>query len=238
MLPNKKQPRKRGEKKKMEKLKNEVVKENNKQTKKAIRDLNKATKKDIQDLWYYNEKLTKRQKEKLENKEITTKEVKETIKNKIIEKYQKRTEKELKRIETIEKAAGNAQSITINVDWVRNATWGYNPHATIYTSNGKTAEGRASGCGYDKESAAIAQALNQDNDILKLLYTFKNKKMTAKKTNSHDILGYGSGYGVLPYFEGGVGVSSLLYIFKKLGYNVREHHTNKSDFYTIEKGTK
>ena len=222
----------------MEKLKKEVVKENNKQTKKAIRDLNKATKKDIQDLWYYNEKLTKRQKEKLENKEITTKEVKEIIKNKIIEEYQKRTEKELKRIETIEKAADNVRSITINVDWVCNAIWGWNPHATVYTSNGKNSEGRASGCGYDKESAAIAEALNKNNDILKLLYIAKNKKMTAKKTNSHDLLGYGSGYGVLPYFEGGVGVSSLLHIFKNLGYTVREHHANRSDFYTIEKGVK
>ena len=72
-------------------------------------------------------------------------------------------------------------------------------------------------------------------DILKLLYTFKNKKMTAKKTNSRDLLGYGSGYGVLPYFEGGVGASSLMNIFKKLDDNVQEHHTKTSDFYTITK---
>ena len=62
--------------------------------------------------------------------------------------------------------------------------------------------------------------------------------MTAKKTNSHDLLGYGSGYGVLPYFEGGVGVSSLLYIFKKLVYKVNEYHTKTSDFYTIERWAK
>ena len=222
----------------MEKLKKEIVKENNKQLKKALHNLNKAKKDDIKNLWYYNEKLTKTQKEKLENKKITVKEIKETLKNKIIKEYQKRTEKELQRIETIKNASDNIQSITISVDWVKNPTWGYNPHATIYTNNGNVTEGSASGCGYDKESAAIAEALNKNNDILKLLYTFKNKKMTAKKTNNHDILGYGSGYGVLPYFEGGVGVSSLLYIFKKLGYTITEHHTEKSDFYTIERGTK
>ena len=222
----------------MEKLKKLVEKENKKELKKAISNLNKAKKEDFTKLWYYSEKLTKRQKEKLENKKITVKEVKETLKNKIIKEYQKRTEKELQRIETIKNASDNIQSITISVDWVKNPTWGYNPHATIYTNNGNTTEGSASGCGYDKESAAIAEALNKNNDILKLLYTFKNKKMTAKKTNNHDILGYGSGYGVLPYFEGGVGVSSLLNIFRELGYKITEHHTNKNDFYTINKGVK
>lgn len=219
----------------MEKLKNEVIKENKKQLKKALSNLNKAKKEDITNLWYYNEKLTKRQKEKLNNKELTTKEAKSILKNKIIEEHQKRAEKELQRIETIKKANDELQAIAINVEWTKNPTWGYNPHATVYTNTSGATEGRASGCGYDKESTAIAEALNKNNDILKLLYTFKNKKMTAKKTNSHELLGYGSGYGVLPYFEGGVGVSSLLYIFKKLGYTTTEHHTNTSDFYTIEK---
>lgn len=222
----------------MEKLTKQVKKENQKELKKAISNLNKAKKEDFTNLWYYSEKLTKRQKEKLENKEITTKEVKEILKNKIIEEYQKRTEKELNRIETIKKASDELQAIAINVEWIKNPTWGYNPHATVYTNTNGSTEGRASGCGYDKESAAIAEALNKNNDILKLLYNYKNKKMTAKKTNSHDILGYGSGYGVLPYFEGGVGVPSLLNIFKKLGYTITEHHTNRSDFYTIQKGVK
>lgn len=217
----------------MEKLKKLVEKENKKELKKAISNLNKAKKEDFTNLWYYREKLTKRQKEKL-----TKNEQKEIIRNNIIKEYNARLNKDLKRIDTIENANNNILSITINIDWVKNRTWGYNPHATIYTNNGDMTEGRASGCGYDKESAAIAEALNKNNDILKLLYTAKNKKMTAKKTNNHDLLGYGSGYGVLPYFEGGVGVSSLLSIFRKLGYNIREHHTEKSDFYTIEREVK
>lgn len=219
----------------MEKLKNAVIKENNKQFKKAISNLNKAKKEDMINMWYYTEKLTKRQFEKLKDKKITVKDIKEILKNKITEEYQKRTEKELQRIETVENASDELQAIAINVDWVKNSTWGYNPHATVYTNTSGAKEGRASGCGYDKESAAIAEALNKNNDILKLLYTFKNKKMTANKTNSRDLLGYGSGYGVLPYFEGGVGASSLMNIFKKLGYNVQEYHTDKNDFYTITK---
>lgn len=214
----------------MKKLTKQVKKENEKELKKAISNLNKAKKEDFINLWYYSEKLTKRQKEKL-----TKKEQKEILKNKIIKDYEKRLIKNLKRIDTIKNANQNVETITINVDWVKNPTWGYNPHATIYTNNGETTEGKASGCGYDKESTAIAEALNKNNDILKLLYIAKNKKMTLKNTNNHDILGYGSGYGVLPYFEGGVGVSSLLNIFKKLNYNIVEHHTEKSDFYTITK---
>lgn len=214
----------------MEKLTKQVNKENKKELKKAISDLNKAKKEDFTNLWYYSEKLTKRQKEKL-----TKSEQKEIIKNEIIKDYEKRLIKNLKRIETIKNANNNIESITINVNWVKNPSWGYNPHATIYTNNGDITEGKASGCGYDKESASIAEALNKNNDILKLLYIAKNKKMTLKNTNNHDILGYGSGYGVLPYFEGGVGVSSLLNIFRKLGYNITEHHTEKSDCYIITK---
>jgi len=214
----------------MKKLKKEVIKENKKGLKKALNNLNKAKKENFINLWYYSEKLTKREKENL-----TKKEQKEIIKNKIIKEYEKRKEKELKKIETIKKANDNIKNISIHIIWVKNSTWGYNPHATIFTSNGTETSGKASGCGYDKESAAIAEALNKNKDILKILYNAKNKKMTAKNTNNHDLLGYGSGYGVLPYFEGGVGVPSLLYIFKNLGYNVTEHHTEKTDFYTIEK---
>lgn len=217
----------------MEKLINQVKKENKKELKRAISNLNKAKKEDFTNLWYYSEKLTKRQKEKL-----TKSEQKEILKNQIIKDYEKELAKDLKRINTIKNANDNIESITINVEWVKNPTWGYNPHVTVYTNNGNTTEGKASGCGYDKQSAGIAEALNKNNDILKLLYTYKNKKMTLKNTNNHNLLGYGSGYGVLPYFEGGVGVPSLLNIFKKLGYIITEHHTDKSDFYQITKNKK
>ena len=127
------------------------------------------------------------------------------------------------------------QAINISINWVKSSTWGYNPHCTITTNLGTITEGKVSGCGYDKESAAIAEALDKNNDILKLLYIAKNKKMTFKNNNNHDVLGYGSGYGVLPYFEGGVGSGSLMNIFRNLGYKVTEYHTKLSDFYTITK---
>lgn len=222
----------------MEKLKNLVEKENKKQLKKALDDLKQAKKEDLINLWYYKEKMTNTQIKKYTNEEMTEKQAKEIIKNKIIKEYENRQAKDIKRIETIKQANETTQAINISINWVKSRTWGYNPHATITTDLGEITEGRASGCGYDKESAAIAEALNKNNDILKLLYIAKNKKMTLKNNNSHDLLGYGSGYGVLPYFEGGVGASSLMNIFKKMGFDVAEYHTNTSDFYTITKGGK
>lgn len=219
----------------MEKLKKLVEKENKKQVKEALQNLKNASSEDVTNLWYYTEKLTNTQIKKYNNKELTDKEIKEILKNKIIKEYEQKLKKAIKKIDTIKEANEKVQIINISINWVKNSTWGYNPHATITTNLGTITEGKASGCGYDKESASIAEALNKNNNILKLLYIAKNKKMTFKNNNNHDLLGYGSGYGVLPYFEGGIGASSLMNIFKKLGYNVQEYHTDKSDFYTITK---
>lgn len=118
--------------------------------------------------------------------------------------------------------------INIQICWVKNPSWGSNPHAKvdIYYSN-NTCEcltGRASGCGYDKESAAVAQALNKSIIIKYLL--IQNLKMyqlsSLKEAAKNHKLGYGSGYGILPYFEGGVGQSCLNDILLKLlGLNSR-----------------
>lgn len=219
----------------MEKLKKLVEKENKKQLKEALDNLKQQDKNNIIDLWYYREKLTNTQLKKYNNNDLTSKQVKEILKNKIIKEYEKRKEKELKRIETIKENNQDITTISIYIEWLRSSTWGWNPHATIITNTGEITEGKASGYGYDKESTAIADALNKNNSILKLLYNAKNKKMTFKNNNNHELLGYGSGYGVLPYFEGGVGASSLMNIFRKLNYTITEQHTEKNDFYTITK---
>lgn len=219
----------------MEKLRKLIERENKKQLKEALKNIKTIDKDYILDHWYYTEKLTNTQLKKYNADELTTKQIKEILTNKIVKEYQTRYNKDIKKLETIAQANDDITNINISINWVKSPTWGHNPHATITTNNGDITEGRASGSGYDKESAAIAEALNKNNDILKLLYIAKNKKMTLKNNNSHDILGYGSGYGVIPYFEGGVGVSSLMHIFKKLNYNVQEYHTKTSDFYTITK---
>ena len=54
----------------------------------------------------------------------------------------------------------------IEIVWKKKPTWGLNPHATV-TLDGVTSTGRASGCGYDKASAAVVAALskNEKNPI-------------------------------------------------------------------------
>lgn len=170
---------------------------------------------------------------------------------KAVELATKRATKEIEK-ETAAKLAkldrvANAPDLTfvsVSVDWVRSRTWGYNPHVEVRTNTG-TYTGMASGCGYDKESAAIAEAFNKCDSILKALYQLKENGLKAGKTDAsktactgvenRNICGYGSGYSVLPYFEGGVGVSCFWSILKKCGYKTREHHVKHSDFYSVEK---
>lgn len=141
-------------------------------------------------------------------------------------------------------AAPDLSFISISVDWVRSRTWGNNPHAEARTNTG-VFTGTASGCGYDKESAAIANALNQCDSVLKALYTLKEEGLRAglsdkSKTaacgrSNGNICGYGAGYGAIPYFEGGVGASCFWSILKKCGFSTSCHHGKHSDFYSVSK---
>lgn len=152
--------------------------------------------------------------------------------------------KELHRLETVY----NAPALTwasIHVYWKRSAMWGYNPTAEMSSNTGET-EGRASGYGYDKCSAAVAEALNANPSALRALYVVaekalaEGKRPTAPNSASciswRDILGYGSGCGVLPYFEGGVGVSCFASILEKCGFRWCSYRGEKHyDLFTIEK---
>ncbi|MDL2302058.1 hypothetical protein LJC58_06870 [Lachnospiraceae bacterium OttesenSCG-928-D06] len=155
----------------------------------------------------------------------------------------KETAEQLAKLERIA-AAPSLEFISISVDWRRSTTWGKNPSAEIRTNTGNY-YGSASGCGYDKESAAIAKALNACDSILKVIYDYKEKQLIEGKTDTsrtacsgrdnREIIGYGAGYAAMPYFEGGVGASCFWSIFKKCGYMVRENHSKYSDFYSVEK---
>lgn len=128
--------------------------------------------------------------------------------------------------------AKELQFVDITVEWKKSRTWGNNPYVTIRTNDG-VFYGSASGCGYDKESAAIAEALNQSASVMKMLY---DKKEICSEKSNHKYLGYGSGYGVLPYFEGGVGVNSHRSVFNNCGYTWETVSSGKTfDVYRITK---
>lgn len=158
----------------------------------------------------------------------------------IIARYDKKKgvvlQAELSQIDTVMKS-GELTSIKVSVEWKKNRTWGSNPTAEAwYSSVGESDYVRGSsigGCGYDKLSTSVAEVLNQINPLLRLLYLVKEENT---ETNNHDLFGYGSGYGILPKFEGGVGVNCYNAIFNKIGFEFKNIAWGKSyDVYEIVK---
>ncbi len=156
----------------------------------------------------------------------------------------KAIEREVKRVTTVANA-GTLLSVKINIEWKRSKMWGSNPKAECWYSfidkNGNrdsnyVVSGSIGGCGYDKGSTAVAECLNQINEVLKPLYNYKNTALINDSTaKNHELLGYGSGYGILPSIEGGVGVSCYPTIFKKIGFDFKTLASGSNfDVYTIE----
>ncbi len=129
--------------------------------------------------------------------------------------------------------------LTIDVDWKKSSMWGSNPTAEAYVDGvGRVSSGSIGGCGFDKNSTAVANVINQVPQFRKLMFELKDKPKNNKKKN-HEIFGYGSGYGILPSFEGGVGVSCYDKIFKAIGYKFETVSSGKAfDVYKISKITK
>lgn len=139
--------------------------------------------------------------------------------------------KQLEKLRTAENAP-DLKFIYINVEWSKSRTWGAIPHAEIRTNAG-IYTGTASGCGYDKQSAAVAEALNKSPEIMRALYELKEKHPAAPH---RDLFGYGSGYDILPYFEGGVGVSCFESILNQCGFTLTACNSGKMyDYYQFTK---
>lgn len=149
---------------------------------------------------------------------------------KIIKKHTRRAKKataeRLQKLAEVE-AAELPQVINISVEWHRSAVWGYNPTAEVSAERRRT-YGKASGCGYDKESAAVAEALNANPEALKIIY---------KYVDEGGALPYGARvWAGLPYFEGGVGVNCFRSIFEACGYEWRQVGSGKLfNCYTVER---
>lgn len=153
-------------------------------------------------------------------------------------RYEKEVYKDLQKdLETIEACEGAEfpETISVIVEWKKSNIWGSNPHAEV-ADDKRRYFGTASGCGYDKQSAAIANCFNQSAQIKKILYSKKEEALQAGETGSnHEVIGYGSGYGVLPAFESGVGMSCFVKILQEAGYKYKYSGTGKIDSYFFYK---
>lgn len=183
--------------------------------------------------------LTARRWEQYTAGEITRADAIEYASKRATAETDKQRQKYLSRINAAENAP-DLLSLSISVEWVRSQTWGHNPHAVtnIHTASGwSNEEGRASGCGYDKRTAAIAEALNKSPSVLKMLYIMEEKRLNeGEKQTRRDFIGYGAGYGVLPYFEGGVGIESFCTVFQNCGYKFDYTASGRTfDAYTVTK---
>jgi hypothetical protein len=149
----------------------------------------------------------------------------------------KAIEKEVSNIKTV-LSAGTLKEVKISVEWKKSRMWGANPTAEAWYSttdgnSGYVKSESIGGCGYDKHSTAVAQVLNQINEVLKPLYIAREKNVKGKLG---EFLGYGSGYGILPRIEGGVGVSCYRTIFNNIGYDFQTIASGKTfDVHTITK---
>ena len=116
------------------------------------------------------------------------------------------------------------EDVYIRITYTKNRTWGSNPHAEVETTDGtaiKHTYGTATGSGYDKTSAAVAYALNANPGIMRALYEKEEQRLSdGSEKSRRDYIGYGSGYNVLPCFEGGVGMPAICKILESIGYNV------------------
>lgn len=226
---------------KLSNLRKEVKKENKARLLKNIEAIKNLTSEDMKKNYgVFRNFATKTVFKKFQDGELTEKEAKARTIEHAKKEALKSLNKDLNKILAVEEAK-SVYSVDIYIDWKKSQTWGWCPRAYIQVyslDNNKNhdyeqLEGYASGCGYDKLSSSIASALNGSNAALKLLYEAEEKRLrNIKKGNNQtrrDFIGYGSGYGVMPYFEGGVGFESQYTIFKKLGYNIKITRDNQGD---------
>lgn len=190
-----------------------------------------STLENILNSWHYKELMTAGAKKKQWTLDL--------LKDYLIERkkkeIQKSLDKELAHLQEVENAS-DLVSIDVSVEWKRSKTWGSNPNAEAKINSKVDFNryyGSASGCGYDKESTSIAEAINQSNSFLKAIYEVKEANI---QTDNRELFGYGSGYGILPRLEGGIGTSCYPTIFKKIGFDFHGvAHGKTFDVYTANK---
>jgi hypothetical protein len=133
--------------------------------------------------------------------------------NKMAKQEARKQAKELARIEQ-ERNQKPVKRLTISIEWKKSRMWGSNPHAeaTIQHHDGSFSRGFAtcSGCGYDKESTAIADIFN--NFLKYKLYT-----PSFDQLPNENGLPYGIYLGQYRHYSGGIGTNCYHDIAKAIG---------------------
>jgi len=183
------------------------------------------------DSWYYRDHMTAaalRAAQAMEKGEKIT----DAIRGKMLAHFHRENEKaRAAKLEKLEAAAAYnlPSSVSVSVEWKKSAVWGYNPTAAVCADKRRT-EGHASGCGYDKGSAAIASAFNVNPEIMRILYEHAEKGGAFP----YSVLTFAG----LPSFDGGCGVSCFGPVFDACGYSWRNVASGKLyDAFTLSRKT-
>ena len=120
------------------------------------------------------------------------------------------------------------------VEWSRNPYWGMNPHAKIIVNNRLVGFGSASGCGYDKLSACICYATNENEQAKRIILG----ALVRAYCRTDKPLPYGIYKSDKLYLHfDGCGVSTLREIASYCGLKNWEHYeTKQSDFISVSRG--
>lgn len=157
---------------------------------------------------------------------IDKKPVQIKIFKKLLKSKLKEYKSELFQLKDILKYKIDFKSIKIVVKWKKSKTWGANPTPEIWTNGGRCEYIKGEtvgGCGYDKQSTAVANILNSHFAIKKLLLI--NKKNIEKIYGHHNNL-----------FSPGVGVNCYKKIFKLMKYKFETIHDDENtEIYIITK---
>lgn len=153
---------------------------------------------------------------------------------KAIKQLIKEEEKYIKELDQIA-AAPDVSYISINTEWVKNRYWGNNPHTTARVGFvapelcPNTYTGRASGCGYDKYSAAVTQALNQSDAIKKVICEHLHQlKKAGRYPHSCNVWNC---CGLPRLCTNGSGISTLRGVFECCGFKCEEDRSGKHSDY-------
>ena len=178
--------------------------------------------------------ITDLRKQQLKDGKITLEKVQQIAIKKATKEMEKQIAKKMDQVKNIDSTIENIEDINIIVQ-TKKTNLGYQCKATLATDTLRIDGKYTGGWGYDKLSTAIAEVLNQYQPLMKVMYKYIDDKMWEEGSltiNNHEVLGYGSGYGILPYFENGVGVSSFYTIFDNLGLKLTQI---TDEFYRITK---
>ena len=199
-------------------LRNSLMSKNNEEVKRQLENIENEN---MNTLNFYTTNLRQ---EQFKEGKISMDKFKACAKTKMLKETKKQLDKELKELEKIENNHKLFDTLYIQIQ-SKKTSLGYQFKATL-SDNIEKIEGKyTGGWGYDKLSSAISEVLNEYLPLKELLYNYKEKYLFENKliqADNRNIFGYGSGYGILPYFEGGVGVSSYYKIFNTIGLEFKQ----------------